>query len=375
LLSEALTVGDVPSLQAADPGLTSQWADLAERVGAPPFLRPGWVHAWCGAFVDRPLRTATVWREGRLAAILPLIADGRVLTSPANAHSPVFGVLAENAGAVEELLGVLLRTHARRIHLQRVDPEAIDVTLWRDAAAAARYQLRAVPQIHSPYVDVSGDWEAFQSGLRPGRRRELGRRRRRLQEHGEVSIDIVSQGEGIDPALAEGFSLEAAGWKGERGSAILSNPRTQRFYTEVAHWAASQGWLRLTFLRVGNRAVAFDFNLEAGNRLYKLKTGYDPAFRAYGPGLLLTYEVVKAAFASEVTTYELLGGKEPWKLELSDGIRPRVRLRLFAPSLAGRLDGATYTYGRVVKRRAVMLTRALRERRSAKASGNQVVGR
>jgi CelD/BcsL family acetyltransferase involved in cellulose biosynthesis len=361
-LPGALTVGDVAAMQTATDALTSQWDDLAERLGAVPFLCPGWVQSWHRAFGAGPLHAATVYRDGRLAAFLPLSANGRALTSPANAHSPVFGVLAEDEEAIQELLRVLLRTRPRRIHIQRLDPGAREFGLWRAAAAAARYQVLAVPQIHSPYIDVSGDWDAFRGALRPGRRRELGRRRRRLEEHGEVTLDIVSGGERLEAALAEGFSLEAAGWKGERGSAILSNPRTRLFYTDLAHWAAGKGWLRLTLLRVGKRAVAFDYNLEAGGRLYKLKTGYDPAYRAYGPGMLLTYEVAKAAFAGHVMTYELLGGREPWKLELSDGVRPRVHLQLFAPSLAGRLEGASYTYGRIVKRRAVALGRTLRRR-------------
>ena len=79
--------------------------------------------------------------------------------------------------------------------------------------------------------------------------------------------------------------MEGSGWKTR--TAIASRPDTRRFYRDVARWAAGRGWLRLGFLRLDGRALAFDFCLEHAGTHYLLKTGFDPAFRAYGPGMLM----------------------------------------------------------------------------------------
>ena len=47
----------------------------------------------------------------------------------------------------------------------------------------------------------------------------------------------------------------------------------------MARWAAAKGWLRLAFLRLDGKPLAFDFGLNDGNTLYSLKTGYDEAYR------------------------------------------------------------------------------------------------
>jgi glucose/arabinose dehydrogenase len=41
--------------------------------------------------------------------------------------------------------------------------------------------------------------------------------------------------------LAEGFRVEASGWKGAAGSAIIAHRNTHQFYREVASWGAEQG--------------------------------------------------------------------------------------------------------------------------------------
>jgi len=48
--------------------------------------------------------------------------------------------------------------------------------------------------------------------------------------------------------------------EGEGGSAIASDPALRRFYTEWGEMAADRDWLRLWFLRLGGRRVAFEYN-------------------------------------------------------------------------------------------------------------------
>ena len=161
----------------------------------------------------------------------------------------------------------------------------------------------------------------------------------------------------LDQLLEEGFAVEAAGWKGARASAMVSRPETAEFYRRVAAWAADRGWLRLAFLRLDGQAFAFDFAVEEGDVHYLLKTGFDPAFGRFAPGMILRYEMLARAFSNGLRSYEFLGADEPWKLEWTQTTRPRGLFQAFAPSLRGQLEWAAFAWGRPAAKRVLALVR------------------
>src|SRR5204862_460088 len=73
------------------------------RGGAPPFLRPGWIEAWCGAYAASPVTVLQIRRSGELAGVLPLLPRHRTHAGPTNSHTPLFGLLAADPGAAGEL--------------------------------------------------------------------------------------------------------------------------------------------------------------------------------------------------------------------------------------------------------------------------------
>src|SRR5207245_1703401 len=183
-----------------------------------------------------------------------------------------------------------------------------------DAARGARHRVIVRALERSPYVTVDGDWTAYEARRDGKLLRELRRRGRRLGEQGRVELDVADGRERLDELLAEGLRIEAAAWKGERGTAIESSADTRRFYSEVARWAAARGWLRLAFLRLDGRPLAFDYCIEDQGVHYLLKTGYDPGYHAFAPGMLIRREMIARAFSNGLASYEFLGVDEPWKL-------------------------------------------------------------
>jgi CelD/BcsL family acetyltransferase involved in cellulose biosynthesis len=332
--------------------LALDWDALADRAGAPPFLRPGWVAAWWRAFGRGSLQILTVRRKGCLAGVLPLYRRHGALRSTSNWHSPTFGSLAEGLDAVQELGGELFAEAPRRVSLAFAAREGRDLDLWQSAAAGAGYRVLVRTLERSPYVDIAGNWEAYRAGLSRNARQNLTRNLRRLRACGTVTLDVSDGSDRLDELLGEAFRLEAASWKGSRRTAIVSHSATRRFYDDVAHWAARRGWLRLVFLRVDGRAVAFHYALEEGRVYYPLKGGYDPAFRQFSPGTLIIQLTLERAFADGLARYELLGGAEPYKLTWTSSCRDSVLLHAFAPTLPGRLDWTVRARGRPLAKRA-----------------------
>jgi CelD/BcsL family acetyltransferase involved in cellulose biosynthesis len=336
--------------------LADEWDDLIERTGGLPWLRPGWIDAWWKAFGDGSLRiVVTRGEERRLTGVLPLYERRGTFGSTTNWHTPEFGAVAASGDASELIEGVL-SSRPRRIALAWLDKGKPGYVECARLARAQRYRLLARIIERSPYIDTGGDWETYEAGLSTKLLRELRRRRRRLESRGELVFEVTEGKDGrLDGLLAEGFRIEAAGWKGERGLAIDSHATTRDFYREVASWAADRGWLRLAFLRLDGQAFAFDLALEENGIHYLLKTGYDPGFRTEAPGQLLRYLMIRRAFDEGLNAYEFLGTDEPWKLEWAGAVRERRLLQAFAPTPTGLADWAAFAYGRPLAKRVLGL--------------------
>jgi len=337
-----------------------EWEDLAERVGASPFLRPGWTEAWFRAFGRGRLEVHAVRRDGRPAALVPLVRRGGVLASPTNWHSAEFGLLAEDAEAARALAEALPAAAGRRLSLAFLDGDAA-----QHLADAARRQGRRVlrrTQQRAPTVALEGDWEAYLAARSRNLRGDLARRRRALAARGRVALEVTGA-EDLEARLAEGFTLEASGWKGARRTAMSSRPEVRAFYAEVARWAAARGWLRLAFLRLDGVPLAFDLALEQGGVHWMLKTGFSEAHRELGPGKVLRGEMIARAFRAGLRSYELLGDAEPWKLQWASRTRARELVQAFRSTPLGLCDWTLVCYGRP-------LAKGLRDRlRGAAAPG------
>jgi CelD/BcsL family acetyltransferase involved in cellulose biosynthesis len=333
--------------------LAQEWDELAARAQAAPWLRPGWIAAWWRAFGQGQLEILAIRKDGRLAAVLPLYRRFGALHSATNWHTPQFGLLAEDEGATQDLTRALFAHRRRRINVGFLGGD--DLRACSTAATAAGYRPFVRPIQRSPYVPIAGTWAEYKQRLSAKRLSEIRRRRRLLEGAGRLSLQIVDGSERLAEFLEEGFGVEAAGWKGEGGSAIISRPQTRQFYSEVAHWGAARGVLRLAFLRLDGRPLAFDYCLEEGNVHYLVKTGYDPAYRALGPGLILRYEMLARAFDTGLASYEFLGTDQPWKLEWADQFHEQVLLRTFGPTPCGVLEWTAFAYGRPLAKRLLTL--------------------
>ena len=345
---------------AVEQGLSAEtereWDHLADEVTAPPFLRPGWFTRWRRAFGRGDLAVVAGRRDGELVAVAPFEVRRTGWRSPANWHTPAYAVVARDDGAAAAVVDGAIDAAGGRVDLGFVDAGSVT------AGAASATGHRAIQRVleRSPFVAVSGSWADFEAGLAGTFRRELNRRARRLAEQGETAFDVTTDPDDLDDRLGEGFAVEQSGWKGQRRTAIADQPATEAFYRSLAHWAGERGWLRLGFLRVDGRAVAFDLALQDADVHYLLKTGYDPRFARYSPGNLLRRHMIGLAFDDKLARYEFLGADEPWKLDWTRDTQERILVQTFPGSVVGRAAWAAYAHGRPLARR--MLGRTSRKR-------------
>ena len=346
--------------------LEERWEALVDNDPL-PFSRHAWFAAWWKAFgAGRRLSICALWREGELAAVLPLWRRGRRLEAMANVHTPVFAPLARDAEALEVLLDEVLRVARAELALSAVPVEWPTLCALRSAAARAGRVCHEEPQHTSPIVETVGSYAAYRSKMK-SRWSSSERKARKMAREHDARFDLVSVPTALDEQLARGLRVEGSGWKGRKGTAIQSSADTLTFYRSIATSFARRGELRLSEIALDGEPVAFDLCLLSGARLYLLKTGYDESRHTLSPGLVLRQMVVERCFELGLEAHELLGDDSEWKRRFATGSRAQTSLRTYERR---PVPLARYAYRRLARPVLQRGYRALRERSDgARASG------
>ncbi|HEX2973118.1 MAG TPA: GNAT family N-acetyltransferase, partial [Tepidisphaeraceae bacterium] len=197
-------------------------------------------------------------------------------------------------------------------------------------------------QLDDPVVRLRGSWDRFYSERSGNLRSQVKRGEAKLQHQGVLSLEEYTGGPDLDARLQEFLHIEASGWKGREGTAIVQDPLAHRFYTRLAHEAAPHGHLRLYFLHVGDHCIAADYCLACAGTVYMLKVGYDEAWSHCSPGQVMRKRVLEHLFSQgRDQIYDMLpGGGEHrgYKTRWANWVRPYVMVRLFNPrSIRGQL--------------------------------------
>ncbi|MGQ0653528.1 MAG: GNAT family N-acetyltransferase [Betaproteobacteria bacterium] len=291
------------------------WERLALRRGT-PMQQPGWAESFIASFAHvGALRLVTAGPRGQPTAVGTFVVRPGI-AAPLEALavreiSEPWDVLAATAVAVCELAEKLARGE-RAVYVPRIPEDSVAV-----AALRAAYRKRGIVRMTQTdaYATLALDesWKAPESKFNSGRRSDFRRARRNAEKHGAVTFEILSPTvEELPALLEEAWTVEAAGWKGARGSSLTKDTHRGQFFRRYAFAAARTGILRMGFMRIGGRAVAMQLCTEADNRLWLSKIGYDEAFARCSPGQQLMMELVRWAAGRGHRAIEFLGEREPW---------------------------------------------------------------
>jgi CelD/BcsL family acetyltransferase involved in cellulose biosynthesis len=324
--------------------LAGEWDALAEL----PFQRLDWLLPWWDAFGGgRKLRTPVVRRAGRLVSAFPLCADGSRLQALSNIHTPVFEAPAVDEDARRAVVEAVVGALRSRVDVEAVADDGPTAAALADVCGRRGLLTYVERQNTSPLVRLDGDFDAFTKSMKKNHRKDIARCERRLErEHEDVVVRPMFVADDLDAEVERVFRVEESGWKAKRGTAILTDRQAAAFYHGIACTFHAAGRLRLSTLDVAGHAIASDFALLDGGRLWMLKGGYDVEYRVYGPTLILTLAEIECAYGSGLDAVELVGDLAEWKLKFANDERSHSNVRVYRRS---SLAVAPYGYRRFVR--------------------------
>lgn len=331
-------------------GLEPIWNRLVEESGIDhPFIRHEWVRTWWDCFKpEGSLFIVRVTEGSKTVALAPLMIDrGRMYGCPvrrlrgiANVHTERYDFIVScRPEEVCRSIWKFLASHSREwdvLELRQLPPGAHALQAIPRLAIDDKFLVGTWGSSQGPYIPIARTWDEYKNGLSRKYSSHLRGRLKGLSRLGPVRHEVVQGGEGLSLAVDDALRLEGAAWKQKAGTAIVSHPQREAFYRRLMLLAAQRGSLRLYFLVVNDARVSVQITLFYGNKLYVLKSGYDPRFATSAPSHLLFWRLLEEAWSLKYDEVDLLGAVENWKTYWTDAVRPHSWLFVFPNRPSGR---------------------------------------
>src|SRR5215210_360880 len=299
----SLQVEEITDLEDLE-SLRSDWSALCD--GSPrttPFQRPEWLLAWLRAF-----RPATPWilaarREGRLAALAPLLLypkDGeRTVAFCGGGVSDYLDVVTDPESEDEATAALLGHLAARRERWDACDFEPLPAgsPLLRvdpPQSLSARTEPRDVCPILLPEAIHTRQL----ANLRKYRRKAeaLGKLELKTADEGswEEMLDVLLRLHAARRPMPDGGSLRA-------------------FHREAAAGFLARGSLALHVLCLDGRPMAALQGFRERDTLFCYRQGFDAEWAKLSPGVMVVGAAIEDAVRRGVSRIDFLRGREPYK--------------------------------------------------------------
>ena len=295
----------------------SLWRELAGRAIEPNgYYLPEWELAVNALAPGRGgASMLAAWRDAsppRLIGLMPVVSLWRAyrIPLPALVSAHPYGTLCtppldrDLAGdAVARLMQQARQAGARALILRDMSLDGAAMKAISDALRRDGLRPRVLQSGLRACLDATRDGDQLlHDALGARKLKELRRQRGRLAEHGAVAFDVARTRDDVSAALEVFLTLEASGWKGRRGTALIQRDGDASFIRRAAIALAAAGQCEIVTLRAGDTPVAAAIVLRHQHRAFYFKLGIDERFAKFSPGVQLTLDLTRQLCADPAIT-------------------------------------------------------------------------
>lgn len=306
--TDAIRRGGTTALMPLETVSTDAWRILAAGAIEPNgYYLSEWACAVSASARGRTgMAALTTWREtpaARLIGLMPVISLWRAyrIPLPALASGHPYGTLCTPLldrdlapRAAAQLLHAARATGAQALVLRDMSLDGAAMQAFTTALAADGLRPHVLQSYQRACLDATGDGEdVLRDAVGAKKLKELRRLGHRLAEHGAVSFEVASRPHEVASALETFLALEASGWKGQRGTALIQHDGDAAFIRRATMALADDGQCEIITLRAGDTPVASGIVLRHQDRAFFFKLGIDERFAKYSPGVQLTLALTR----------------------------------------------------------------------------------
>jgi len=283
------------------PRAIAAWSDLAARAiepnpfSEPEFLVPNARRAWR----DEPMMVVLVESGSDLVGAVPFFQTRvgrwfRGWSSQAGGGVPLLDrTCADEAFAAAVAMLSRRPGLTRVLMIDRIPADGPVAEAVRSGLGARRAHWRPSDPPTRPFVRRRSTASHLDETFKGRRRADIQRKRRRLDALLGQPARLVDHGG--DPVAVDRFlTLEAAGWKGRGGWALLCRPSGGPYFREMCAGFAADGRMHILALQAGDVTVAMRCEIEAGNGRFEVRSAYDERYKRFSPGVQLEVDAINS---------------------------------------------------------------------------------
>lgn len=374
---------DVPAMPLTSISIPA-WQSLAERAAEPnACYLPEWELA-VNAFSSGRTNVSALSSHadnGDMIGLMPATSALRAYQLPLPAYVtadafPPLGTILLDRDKSDEAASSLMqqaRNSGARVLILRDTP--LDGAVMQAFTRVLGWSGLHPIVLHShrrALLDATRDAdELLHEALGSKKLKELRRQRNRLADTGEVAYRVASTSDEVIPALEIFLKLEASGWKGKRGTALLQNEGHLAFIRRAVRDMAAAGHCQVISLHAGGTPVAAAIVLRHLDRAIYFKLGVDERFAKYSPGVQMTLDLTRQMCADPTiasvdstadANHAMIDPIWRERLAVGDILIPLHRNDPAVPLIRGAL--ALRRAAMVPARKIVHLIRRIKENRS-----------
>ncbi len=289
--------------------LGDEWERLScNAVEENPFYSPVFMRAVLENIeINREIKALAVYKDANLVGFLPFIIDpwrwmrasavNRAWITP---YSTLTLPLIDRkcAGEVVEALVMAMDEHSAVGSFWLFDNFNLEgpvAALFEDVLKRNNLPSTIFDEFDRPILEQGLTFDQHMlNQVSKKRRSGLKRNRKRLMEKGRVEMCAFTSGPELDTAVEDFLKIEAAGWKGKRGTALASNGSSAAFARSVFGDAGGKSITRAEVLYLDETPIAVSLTISVGKTAFTLKCTYDEDYRSYSPGLLLEQDIIES---------------------------------------------------------------------------------
>lgn len=275
------------------------------------------------------LRIYAVDGESGVEGVLPMMHDGkkRRLESLSNYYSSLFMpvVCPDPEAALERLADAISRDEMRwdMVDLHPMDADSPIFSGFIDALKRAGMIVLPYFCFGNWYLDVGGrSYSEYFDTLPSKLKNTLKRKGKQLHASGETRLEIVTEPDAVDAAIAAYEKVYNSSWK-------VPEPHPG-FMPGLIRTCAENGWLRLGTVHVGEEPVAAQVWMVKDGIASIYKLAYDERFSKLSAGSVLTAKLMEHVIdVDKVREVDYLTGDDDYKKDWMSARRERWGLAAY----------------------------------------------
>ncbi len=268
----------------------------ARKLASTAYSSPEWLSALLHHRVNPNL--ATVSQNGDLYFALPINQSSLPLPLAKNAISPLggTGLPLIDSDLPEAAWEAFLAGQGKPVLLSQVPTDGAFFKMIE--SQSDRFAI--LDQWQRAGIRPSGTFDNWlEQNFDKKRRKEYRRLRNRLAEEGDLQTEQLTAGADCKPWLDNLLALEAAGWKGQRGTALGTEAKLMAALHDAAAALHAQGKFRMWRLVLNGKTLASMYGIIDSEEAWLGKIAHDENFAKYSPGVMLIFDATEALFAEE----------------------------------------------------------------------------